>query len=246
MQLLSFFRFAKVRLLGFSLSLVAAFVGGCGGGGSGGGGTGAPKPAPNALRVACVGDSLTQGAQLDNPAYDSYPSELWRQLGSGYRVGNFGSNGTGVLTAGTKPYSESTSYPKALAFKPQVVVFLLGTNDGRRTLFIPAVKEQFVRDYKNLIAKFKQGNSNLQLFICLPPPDYSASGAYIGNLQDKVLPLIRQIATDERATLIDLNTPLQGKPGLFNSGYHPNKEAAIIMATQVKNALARVTFSRPR
>ena len=38
------------------------------------------------IRVACVGDSITEGTE--------YPGNLWMLLGTNYTVGNFGVGGT--------------------------------------------------------------------------------------------------------------------------------------------------------
>jgi hypothetical protein len=42
------------------------------------------------IKVACIGDSITEGAGLSNPALESYPARLQRLLGAGYIVRNYG------------------------------------------------------------------------------------------------------------------------------------------------------------
>ena len=44
-------------------------------------------------RVACIGNSITYGARIKNPALDSYPPQLGMLLGDGYNVKNFGISG---------------------------------------------------------------------------------------------------------------------------------------------------------
>ncbi|HOF09840.1 MAG TPA: hypothetical protein PLV33_07580, partial [Opitutaceae bacterium] len=39
-----------------------------------------------AVKVACVGDSITAGYALADPAHDAYPSQLARLLGDSYEV----------------------------------------------------------------------------------------------------------------------------------------------------------------
>jgi hypothetical protein len=135
MQLSKIFQFAKLGVLGLSLSLGAIVLSGCGGGG---GGTGAPKPDPNAIRVACVGDSITHGDELDDREYNSYPSVLARRLGRTYFVGNFGEGGAAVFKNAGKSYYKLGAYKRALAFKPKIFVIMLdpSTKPSNPFLFV--------------------------------------------------------------------------------------------------------------
>jgi|GEM_PF-4351511 len=45
------------------------------------------------LRIACIGDSITEGAWLEDPATESYPSRLQAILGTRYSVCNYGASG---------------------------------------------------------------------------------------------------------------------------------------------------------
>ena len=47
-------------------------------------------PRKDAVRVACIGNSITFGAGIRNRSRDSYPSVLARMLGDNYWVKNFG------------------------------------------------------------------------------------------------------------------------------------------------------------
>ena len=57
------------------------------------------------IKVACVGDSITAGAGVKDPA-KKYPAQLGVLLGSGYEVKNFGVSGSTMLDAGDKPYKK--------------------------------------------------------------------------------------------------------------------------------------------
>ena len=45
------------------------------------------------IKVACIGDSITYGAAIEDRVNYSYPSQLQVLLGENYEVGNFGKNG---------------------------------------------------------------------------------------------------------------------------------------------------------
>src|SRR5262245_39115089 len=83
----------------------------------------------NRIRVACVGDSITLGGSEDNS--DNYPSALQRLLGDGYRVRNFGVNGTTAGRETDQPYLLESALGRAKDFKPNTVVLMFGTNDTK-------------------------------------------------------------------------------------------------------------------
>src|ERR1044072_7428681 len=86
---------------------------------------------PGKIRVACVGDSITWGSGVEGRESNSYPAVLQRLLGEKYEVSNFGVSGATMLKRGDKPYWEMSAFTDALAFKPNVVVIKLGTNDSK-------------------------------------------------------------------------------------------------------------------
>jgi acyl-CoA thioesterase-1 len=88
-----------------------------------------PKDYKQPVRVACVGDSITQGAGTKGR---SYPSQLQKLLGDKWEVGNFGVSGRTLLRKGDFPYWNEKAYQNALAFKPDVV---RRTGRMRRSLF---------------------------------------------------------------------------------------------------------------
>ena len=97
----------------------------------------------NPVRVACVGNSITYGFKLPDPARDSYPSQLQRMLGDGYEVGNFGHSGATLLRHGYRPYFDMPEYKQAMDFKGDVDVIHLGINDTDPRAW-PNLADEFV------------------------------------------------------------------------------------------------------
>jgi len=60
------------------------------------------------IKIACVGDSITQGAGAKSG--QSYPAQLQALLGDGYKVGNFGVSGRTLLKKGDFPYWKEKKY----------------------------------------------------------------------------------------------------------------------------------------
>lgn len=204
------------------------------------------------VRVACVGDSITFGAGIENRESNSYPVQLGCRLGAGWEVRNFGVNGATMLQKGDVPYLYRSEYTNALIFSPDIVVIMLGSNDSKHhDAGSPdhvaenwRHKADYVPDYEKLIAAFRQVNPKVQVFVCLPPPCFSERwGINDKTIHDEIIPLIRQIAADANAGLIDLNTPLAGKPDLFSDTIHPNSAGAKLMAVTVYQALTGKTVS---
>ena len=73
------------------------------------------------VRVACLEDSITAGS--------GYGSELQSWLGPAHQVKNFGVSGATLLAQGDKPYAKEKAYADAIAYQPDGVTVMLGTND---------------------------------------------------------------------------------------------------------------------
>ncbi len=56
------------------------------------------------IRVACVGDSITKGANITKNGEKSYPEQLGRMLGVEFEVENFGYSGRTILSLRDHPY----------------------------------------------------------------------------------------------------------------------------------------------
>src|SRR5688500_2057324 len=90
---------------------------------------------PAAVRVACVGDSITFGSGLKDRQTESYPAQLRAMLEKEqpgkWDVQNFGVSGTTLLKKGDRPYWDQKRFTAAKAFAPDIVVIKLGTNDSK-------------------------------------------------------------------------------------------------------------------
>lgn len=199
-------------------------------------------------RIACIGDSITFGAHLKNPNQESYPAVLGRMLGSGFEVRNFGIGGATLLKEGDKPYFKQIEYTDALAFQPDVAVIMLGTNDSKhrgggslnsdKSVNNWQYKAEFVPDYEDLVSQFRKANPKIKIYVCLPTPCFPGSwGINDETIRKEIIPLIRQVAAETGAKIIDLNAALADRKELFPDTVHPNKEGAKLIAVTVYHAL---------
>ncbi len=188
------------------------------------------------IRVACVGDSITYGAGIENRLRDCYPAQLGRMLGEKWQIRNFGVSGATMLKKGDKPYWKEQAFQDALTYAPHVVVIKLGTNDTKPQNW--KFKSDFVRDYTEMIEGFKTVSSKPRIWICWPVPAYPERwGISDVRIKNEVIPLVTRIARQEGVPIIDLYEPLSNKPELFPDLIHPNAEAARLIAREVYAAL---------
>lgn len=180
------------------------------------------------IRLACVGDSITEGS--------GYPNELDKIIGSNYEVSNFGVGGSTVSLGSSKPYMNQAEFQWAKARMPNVVVIMLGTNDANMATYQHI--DSFVADYKELVESFQRLPSNPEIWLVKPPPIFSDTlGSMDTNLEQVVIPRIEQVADEMGLPLIDIYSALLDYPEYFPDGVHPTIEGAKIIANEVENAL---------
>jgi len=195
-----------------------------------------PEDYEETIRVACVGDSITYGAGIENREQKHYPAQLGRMLGPQWECRNFGVSGATLLRRGDKPYWDEAAFAEALAYDPHVVIIKLGTNDSKPQNWQYA--DEFEQDYKDLIRRFAALPSRPRIYICLPVPVYEDRwGIREAVVRDEVVPQIRQIAVDMGVGLIDLYTALSGHAEMFPDGVHPDAAGAGVMARAIYRAI---------
>ena len=179
------------------------------------------------VRVACVGDSITKDT--------TYTEVLSGMLGANYTVQNFGVGRTTVSLQFNKPYMNQPAFQEAQKFNPDIVVIMLGTNDAYLS---EEQRSNFTNDYQALISSFQSLPSNPQIYIAVPPPVFNNTmGLPSAVLDNEVIPLVNQTATNLNLPTIDVHTPLLGTPQDFKDGVHPNMWGSEVIASEVYNAI---------
>jgi lysophospholipase L1-like esterase len=82
------------------------------------------------IRVACIGDSITQGVGTANQDFHSYPAQLKRMMDPHWEVVGFGYSGATLVKSCKNTYHKTPMLERALRFQPDIVVIMLGTNDA--------------------------------------------------------------------------------------------------------------------
>ena len=210
-------------------------------------------PAPDAIRVACIGNSITDGSGIDMASMHGYPASLQQLLGKEYLLKNFGVSGRTMLNKGDRPYMKEMAWRDALAFQPDIVIIKLGTNDSKPQNWQHGAefKQDLVQMITTLNPELAQLPKNkkkrakalaevkTQIFLCTPIPAFKSTW----NINDSVIvngviPVQQEVAKEYGLQVIDLHT-LFANDGdkMVADGIHPNADGARRMAEIIVDAL---------
>ena len=210
-------------------------------------------PAPDAIRVACIGNSITDGSGIDMASMHGYPASLQQLLGKEYWVKNFGVSGRTMLNKGDRPYMKEMAWRDALAFQPDVVVIKLGTNDSKPQNWQHGAefKQDLVQMITELCPELGQLPKNkkkrakalaevkTKIFLCTPIPAFKSTW----NINDSVIvngiiPIQQEVAKEYGLQVIDLHTLFGNDVNkMVADGIHPNEKGARHMAEIIADAL---------
>ena len=216
------------------------------------------SPKQDAVRVACIGNSITDGHGIDLATVNGYPAQLQKLLGDGYWVKNFGVSARTMLNKGDNPYMNEMAWRDALAFKPDVVIIKLGTNDSKPENW--QYGAEFRQDLEQMITtlrpdlaqtakkgkkskKAKQGSTEgtPKIYLCTPIPAFKPTW----NINDSVIanaiiPIQQEVAKKYGLQIIDLHTLYAGDGNkMLTDGIHPDARGARRMAEIIAGELKK-------
>ena len=189
------------------------------------------------IKVACVGDSITQGVGATSQATASYPAFLQTLLGPGYEVRNFGQGGATLHDLEpARSYMKRGSFAASTNFDADILLIMLGTNDANTNY--PATFSQlasFTNAYDTLIRHYARGRtSKPKIFIATVAWEAATDASKYGLvyardwgflqaiIQNRMAPMIRDYAHARGHPLVDVNSLTVGHSEWYTSDpVHP-------------------------
>jgi acyl-CoA thioesterase I len=180
------------------------------------------------IKVACVGDSITEGYGLACQSKTGYPVVLNSILGEKYTVLNSGRSATTLQKKGDFPFWICKEFSNVFAFGPDIIVIKLGTNDTKPYNWHAG---NFEKDYQALIDTFKTISTTPKIYLCLPVPVFKTKwGINDSTVVHGVIPAIEKLAAANNLSVIDLYHNMKDQGANFFDSIHPDETAVKAMA----------------
>ncbi len=187
-------------------------------------------------KVACIGDSITEGYGLAQQSKTSYPVVLDSILGPNFNVLNLGRSATTLQKKGDFPYWICKEFSNVFEFEPNIIVIKLGTNDTKPQNWN---SENYKNNYQDLIDTLRTISSQPQIYLCLPVPVFKSRwGINDSTVVNGVIPAVKEVAKENNLPVIDLYHQMMDQGANFPDSIHPNelgaKKMAEIIAREIK------------
>ena len=209
-------------------------------------------PKCDAIRVACVGNSITDGHGIDMSGVKAWPGQLQKLLDNGYVVKNYGRSGRTLLQKGDQPIWKEQAWRDALAFKADIVIIKLGTNDSKpenwkygnefetdlRTMIDQLCPKVPVLNKKGKPTKKMVRTEKPRIFLCTPIKAFRDKwGITDSVIVNEVIPAIRRVAEKNGLPVIDLHPVVTDRADMTSDMIHPNDKGAGKMAKTIYEAI---------
>ncbi|MBK9386263.1 MAG: prolyl oligopeptidase family serine peptidase [Planctomycetes bacterium] len=207
-------------------------------------------------RVACLGDSITFGARVEDREHNAWPVQLAALLGGGFEVRNFGVGGATLLRAADTPYVRMQAWRDALAFAPEIAIVSLGTNDTcqdeRRKNW--QHEQDLERDAAAMVAALRERKSGVRVLLASPTGMFAEQASLEPSRRDdlreraprlaRIGAALRAVAAgDSGVEYLELGRTLRVEH--VTDGVHTTSFGAERIARRVAEALATPRVALP-
>lgn len=197
-----------------------------------------PSPKADAVRVACIGNSITDGYGVDMCDVNGYPAQLQKLLGEGYYVRNFGRSARTLLNKGDYPYMKEEAWEHAKAFNPNIVIIKLGTNDSKPENW--QYGKEFEHDMQQMVDELKALPAHPTIYLATPIPAFKSTWNISDSvITNEIIPIIRKVAKKNKLKVVEFHEQFKDNDGkqMLDDGIHPTAKGDSQMARIVSAAL---------
>jgi lysophospholipase L1-like esterase len=208
-------------------------------------------PKARLTKVACIGDSITDGGGC---LEESYVDLLQQQLGpEGYDLLNAGISSVTMLKQGLcndlSPcsYWDTEAWQEALDSQADVYTIMLGTNDAKYFNWEGVQQntgDYYALDYVSMVRQIRKNTPLAAVFVMIPPPLYDPYPYDMNStvINDIFSSLIRDIAENMDVTVVDVFAAFNSANASVSTelscdGCHPTHEGNVIIANAISEAI---------
>ena len=160
-------------------------------------------------RVVFFGDSITD-QRLYTTFAETYVVTRFPRLNISFVHSGWG--GDRVIGGGGGPM-DVRIWRDVLPYNPTVLTVMLGMNDGRYKAFDQQIFDEFATGYKHIVEAVKRQLPGVRITLIQPSPydDVTRAPLFEGGYNQVLLrysDFLKQLATDQRLGLADLNNPV--------------------------------------
>ena len=203
-----------------------------------------PELKENVIHIACVGDSITFGYWVwacEMSKEHTYPSWLEKMMGDWYQTLNYGVCAKTLLKEGDDPYTSHYMYDESVNADAEIYIIMIGTNDSKpynwNTGDFKSELKDFVQTYINL-------GDDRKVCLATPPRAFEAGEEVfcVNNdvIENEIAPIVREVAEETGAVLIDMYEETKDHPEWFLDGVHPSSEGNREFAKIITSYLSEV------
>jgi lysophospholipase L1-like esterase len=160
-----------------------------------------------------------------------------------------------MLNNGDHPYMKERAWRDAQAFRPDIVVIKLGTNDSKDYNWNPH-KQEYEGDMQQMIDTLKplvpvlnkkgkptkkmKRTESPKIFLCTPVKAFRDKwGITDSVIVNEVIPAIHRVAERNNLSVIDLHPVITDRSDMTSDMIHPNDKGAAKMAKTIADEIMK-------
>eukprot|EP01001_Neometanema_parovale_P007391 NODE_3697_length_1175_cov_40.188213_g3512_i0.p1 GENE.NODE_3697_length_1175_cov_40.188213_g3512_i0~~NODE_3697_length_1175_cov_40.188213_g3512_i0.p1 ORF type:complete len:228 (-),score=17.80 NODE_3697_length_1175_cov_40.188213_g3512_i0:133-816(-) len=198
------------------------------------------------LRLACLGDSLTEGVHGGGKPYPTFLSQHLQAQGfNQVEVRGFGHSGATLMYHTNLPYNRTREWRAILEYRPHIIVVLLGTNDSKRKYFMKAGgRLSFVREMKYMLSQLRVLSSSPDIILGIPPPAYRPIDTIDqATIVSEIQPAIMSVGAELGFPTFSLQEPVIVR-SMMHDGVHLNPTGRRKMGAAIGDAVLECVGKR--